>query len=81
MSSDIKLCPFIDCRKPLALMGSVGIVHWDNKWEAEVERWRCEGGHMIFGADEDTTKVIDEFEDEEREARDEAEGKERAKRN
>jgi hypothetical protein len=64
MNANEKKCP--EDGLSLSLLGSVGIVHWDDVWEAETMRYKCPNGHMIFIADEETTKAIDEAEDNER---------------
>lgn len=50
-------CPI--CERPMAFIGSAGISDADGRWDAETQRYRCEGDHMLFVAD---AKAIDEAE-------------------
>jgi hypothetical protein len=45
------VCP--RCGNDMDEVGSVGIVHNDGEWDAEVERYDCPEGHTIFVAETD----------------------------
>lgn len=44
----------------LKMVGSHGIVDYENRWDAETTKYACEKGHVIFVADEEAVSDEDE---------------------